>query len=550
MLLASFAKVSKDFGGNPVLREIDLEIIEGERIGLVGENGGGKSTLFRLLAGQETPTSGTIARKRNLTIGYLTQEADPTQGHLTVFETVSAASPELQTLPARLSELEAQMADPAIADEPARMERLLAEYGRAQERFDALGGYTIEHRVETVLQGLGFGPAWYEVEVGTLSGGEKKLVNLACILLRQPDLLLLDEPDNHLDLEAKAWLEEYIATYPGTVMLISHDRQMLDHAVKKIFELEDGALSVYIGNYSYYFEERQRRLLKQYELYTLQRDEIKRLETSMHRLKEWAKMNPKFSGRAEDMVKRIERLKENSVSKPILDRDKIRVNLDAERSGKKVLEVRDLGQILDGRVLFEPFDLTIIYGERVGIVGANGSGKTTLLKTMLGLLPPATGEVKIGASVVLGYYAQEQETLPFESTPLDFVRRLKPMTEPRAISFLRGLLFSLDDMRTPIARLSGGEKSRLQIARLMLTDANFLLLDEPTNNLDIASTEVLEAALEEFEGTVLTVSHDRYFLDKIVSKIIAIEPDGQVRLYPGNYSYYFEQSRKRLALDA
>lgn len=540
MLQASFAKVAKDFGGNPVLREIDLEIIDGERIGLVGENGGGKSTLFRLLAGLETPTSGVISRRRNLTIGYLIQEADPAQSQQTVFEVVSAASPELHGLPERLSELETLMADPAVSADSARMERVLAEYGKAQERFEALGGYTLDHRVETVLRGLGFGPAWYDVEVGTLSGGEKKLVNLACILLRQPDLLLLDEPDNHLDLEAKAWLEEYIATYPGTVMIISHDRQLLDHSVKKIFELEDGGISSYAGNYSYYFEERQRRLLKQYELYSLQQDEIKRLESSMHRLKEWAKMNPKFAGRAEDMVKRIERLKENSVSKPILDRDKIRLNLDAERSGKKVLEVRDLGQILDGRVLFEPFDLTILYGERVGIVGANGSGKTTLLKTMLGLLPPATGEVKIGASVVIGYYAQEQETLPFENTPLDFVRRLKAMTEPRAISFLRGLLFSLDDMHTPIARLSGGEKSRLQIARLILTDANFLLLDEPTNNLDIASTEVLEAALEDFEGTILTVSHDRYFLDKIVSKIIAIGADGRISLYPGNYSYYFE----------
>ncbi|HEX4715956.1 MAG TPA: ABC-F family ATP-binding cassette domain-containing protein [Ktedonobacteraceae bacterium] len=548
MLQASFSGVSKDFGGNPILREIDLEIIEGERIGLVGENGGGKSTLFRLLAGRETPTSGTIARKRNLTIGYLTQEADPAQSHQTIFEVVSAASPEISQLPARLGELEAQMADPAIANDPARMERVLTEYGKVQERFEALGGYTLGHRVETVLQGLGFGSDWYDVEVGTLSGGEKKLVNLACILLRQPDLLLLDEPDNHLDLDAKAWLEQYIATYPGTVVIISHDRQLLDHAVKKIFELEDGGISTYAGNYSYYFEERQRRLLKQYEMYTLQRDEIKRLEHSMHRLKEWARLNPKFAGRAEEMVKRIERIKERGVTKPIMDRDKIRLNLDAERSGKKVLEVRELGQILDGRVLFEPFDLTILYGERLGIVGANGSGKTTLLKTMLDLIPPATGSVKIGASVVAGYYAQEQETLPFESTPLDFVRRLKPMNEPRAISFLRGLLFSLDDMHTAIARLSGGEKSRLQIARLMLTDANFLLLDEPTNNLDIASTEILEAALTEFEGTILTVSHDRYFLDRIVSQIIAIEDDGQVCLYPGNFSYYFEKKREKSGL--
>jgi|SRR5579875_966003 ATP-binding cassette subfamily F protein 3 len=546
MLQANFAKVSKDFGGNPVLREIDLEIMDGERIGLVGENGGGKSTLFRLLTGHETPTSGIITRRRNLTIGYLRQEADPAQSHSTIFELVSGALTELNQLPARMSELEASMADPAIAGSPAQMERVLAEYGKVQERFEALGGYTMEHRVEAVLQGLGFGPAWYDVEVGTLSGGEKKLVNLACILLRQPDLLLLDEPDNHLDLEAKAWLEQYISTYPGTVMIISHDRRLLDRSAKKIFELEDGSISTYAGNYSYYFEERQRRLLKQYELYTLQQDEIKRLQASMYRLKEWAKLNPKFSGRAEDMVKRVERLKERSVSKPILDRDKIRVNLDAERSGKKVLEVRDLGQILEGRVLFEPFDLTILYGERVGIVGANGSGKTTLLKTMLGMLPPATGEVKLGASVVPGYYAQEQETLPFESTPLDFVRRLKPMTEQRAISFLRGLLFALDDMRTPIAHLSGGEKSRLQIARLVLTDANFLLLDEPTNNLDISSTEVLEAALEEFEGTILTVSHDRYFLDKIVSKIIAIGADARVRLYLGNYSYYFEQQSKHI----
>ncbi len=542
MLQASLAKVSKDFGGNPVLHEIDLEIMDGERIGLVGENGGGKSTLMKLLAGRELPTSGSVSRRRNLTLGYLTQEADPLQSHLSVFAVVSAASTELQGLPARLSALEAQMADPAIAGDPVRMERVLTDYGRVQERFEALGGYTQEHRVETVLAGLGFGPAWYEIEVGLLSGGEKKLVNLACILLRQPDLLLLDEPDNHLDLEAKAWLEQYIRTYPGTVLIISHDRQTLDHSVKKIYEIEDGSISAYAGNYSYYFEERQRRLLKQYETYTLQQDEIKRLEFSMYRLKEWANLNPKFAGRAEDMVKRIERLKESGVNKPIMDRDKIRVNLEAERSGKKVLEVRDLGQIVEGRVLFEPFDLTILYGERVGIVGANGSGKTTLLRTMLGIIPAATGEVKVGASVVSGYYAQEQETLPFESTPLDFVRRLKAMTEPRAISFLRGLLFSLDDMHTPIARLSGGEKSRLQIARLMLADANFLLLDEPTNNLDIASTEVLEAALEEFEGTILTVSHDRYFLDKIVSRIVAIGADGQVRLYPGNFSYYYEKS--------
>ncbi|TMD93168.1 MAG: ABC-F family ATP-binding cassette domain-containing protein, partial [Chloroflexi bacterium] len=340
---------------------------------------------------------------------------------------------------------------------------------------------------------------------------------------------------------AKAWLEQYIQDYPGTVLIISHDRHLLDRAVKKIFELEDGSISEYAGNYSFYFAERQQRLLKLQELYALQQTEIKRLEASMRQLKGWSKLNPKFAGRAEYMAKRVEKAREEAVNRPILERDKIKVDLDTDRSGKKVLEVKGLSKTIGGRVLFEPFDFTLLYGERVGIVGANGSGKTTLLRTMMDLIPATTGTVKIGASVVPGYYAQEQETLPFESTPLDFVRRLKKMTEPQAISFLHGLLFSYDDLRTPIRQLSGGEKSRLQIARLMLTEANFLLLDEPTNNLDIASTEVLEAALQEFEGTVLTVSHDRYFLDKIVSKIIAIGDDGRVSVYPGNFSYYFDR---------
>ncbi len=540
--LINFSKVSKDFGGNPIFRDIDLEIMEGERIGLVGENGGGKSTLFKLLAGIDTPTDGVISRRRNLTIGYLAQEADPGQSHKTVFEAVSEVTQELVDLPFLLSQLEARMADPEVVADTDLMTEILDEYGKAQERFEALGGYTLEHKVEAVLHGLGFGPAWYDQEVGSLSGGEKKLVNLARILIKAPDLLLLDEPDNHLDLEAKVWLEQYIQSYPGTVLIISHDRQLLDHAAKKIFELEDGKISVYPGNYSYYFEERQRRLLKQYELYSIQQDEIKRLEASMRQLKGWSKVNEKFATRAEDMAKRIERAKLESVDRPVLIRDKIKVNLDPDRSGKKVLEVKGLCKSFDGRLLFEPFDFTILYGERVGIVGANGSGKTTLLKTMMEMMPSDTGSVKIGASVVVGYYAQEQETLPFDSTALDFVRRIKPMNEPQAISFLHGLLFSFEDIHTPIRRLSGGEKSRLQIARLMLTDANFLLLDEPTNNLDIASVEVLEAALEEFEGTILTVSHDRYFLDKIVTKILAIDNDGRVRMYPGNFSYYYEKS--------
>jgi len=542
MLLVNFSKVWKDYGGNTVFDDVNLEIIEGERIGLVGENGSGKSTLFKLIAGLDTPSRGVISRRRNLTIGYLTQEVDPRLDHKTIFEVVSETSVELAALPHILAELEAQMSEPEIAADPDTMTRVLEEYGKAQERFDALGGYTLGHRVETVLNGLGFAASELTQQVGVLSGGEKKLVNLARILIEMPDLLLLDEPDNHLDLQAKAWLEQYIRNYPGTVLIISHDRHLLDRAVKQIFELEDGSIIAYAGNYSFYYEERQRRLLKQQELYAVQQVEIKRLEASMRQLKSWAKMNSKFATRAEYMAKRVEKFKEDAVNRPILERDRIKVDLEAERSGKKVLEVKGLSKIIDGRVLFAPFDLTILYGERIGIVGANGSGKTTLLKTMMGLIAATTGTVKIGASVVPGYYAQEQETLPFDSTPIDFVRRLKKMTEPQAISFLHGLLFRYEDLHTSIRNLSGGEKSRLQMARLMLTEANFLLLDEPTNNLDIASTEVLEEALDEFEGTVLAVSHDRYFLDKIVSKIVAIDNDGQVCVYPGNFSYYYEKA--------
>lgn len=542
MLLISCSHVSKDFGGNAIFDDITLEILEGQRIGLVGENGSGKSTLFKLLAGLESPISGTISRKRNLTVGYLVQEVDPLMHQQTIFEAVSHTSPELTKLGEQLQRLEGQMSDPEInADEDA-MTRILATYGKVQERYESLGGYALNNQVETVLTGLGFASHEYDVPVGALSGGEKKLVNLARILLQKPDLLLLDEPDNHLDLHAKAWLEDYIREYPGTVLIISHDRHLLDRVVKKIVALEDGALSIYDGNYSYYVVERQRRLLKQQEVYAAQQEEIKRLETSMRRLKTWAKYNSDFATRAEYMAKRVAKAKEEAADRPVLERDTLKVELEGDRSGKKVLEIKGLSKAINGMTLFEPFDLTVLYGERIGIVGANGSGKTTLLKTMLGLLPATAGAVKIGARVNVGYYSQEQETLPFDSTPLVFVRHLKNMTEPQAISFLHGLLFAYEDIHTPIARLSGGEKSRLQLARLKLTEANFLLLDEPTNNLDIASTEVLESALDDFDGTILTVSHDRYFLDKVANKIIEIGSDRRVRIYPGNYSYYYEHA--------
>ncbi|MDQ6695340.1 MAG: ATP-binding cassette domain-containing protein [Chloroflexota bacterium] len=544
MLLLNFSKVSKEYGGNLIFDEIDLEVLEGERIGLVGENGGGKSTLMRLMAGVDSPTDGAVTRRRNLTVGYLLQEADPLQSGKGIMEAVIGISPKAAKLQTRLHELEEIMSDPAMLAKGTSIETVLEEYGTAQESLDALGGYAVEHEAESVLNGLGIGPEMYAQQVGTLSGGEKKLVNLTRLLLQMPDLLLLDEPDNHLDLDAKAWLENFIRSYPGTVVIISHDRYLLDRVAKKIFEMEDGQIHVYAGNYTYYFGERQSRLLRRHELYSEQQEEIKRLEGLVHQFRSWAKQNSKFASKLQNAEKRLERARRDATLRPVLLRNRIKVNFDSDRSGRKVLEVKGLSKRFGERLLFRPFDLSVQYGERVGVLGENGSGKSTLLRTVVGLLPPDIGTIKIGASVTLGYYSQEGETLPMSSTPMDFVRSLKPMTEQSAIGLLDRLLFAYDEMQNPIKNLSGGEKSRLQMVRLMLTDANFLVLDEPTNNLDIGSIEVLEEALQSFEGTILTVSHDRYFLDKIIERGIAIE-ESQVREYAGNFSYYMAK-RQRL----
>lgn len=541
MILVSLSKISITYGGNLVLDQVDLEVQKGDRIGVVGENGSGKSTLFRLIAGEETPTEGTVARSQGLQIGFLHQEADPADAGKTVYDAVVQATPELAALARELHELEQRMGSPEAVESAVGFDKLIEAYGAAQARFELLGGYELEFRVRSILTGLGFDSGRQGQLVGTLSGGEKKIVNLARLLLQSPELLLLDEPDNHLDLDAKAWLEEYVRSYPGTVMIISHDRHLLDQIVKRIHQIEDGELSVYHGNYTQYVTERQHRLMNQQQLYELQQREIKRLEAALRQLKEWARMQVKFAPRAESMAKRVERAKKEAAARPVLSRKRISVNLDAQRSGKRVLALRGVSKTLGGRVLFRPFDLDIAYGEHIGVIGPNGSGKTTLVRIILDTIRPDSGTVKHGASVVLGYYSQEQETLPFDKTPLEFVRSLRPMTEDQAFGALRRVLFSNEEIVTPIRLLSGGQKSRLQIMRLMLTEANFLLLDEPTNNLDIPSAEILEGELDEFEGTILTVSHDRYFLDKICQRLIVFEDNGLVRVCPGNYSDYYSR---------
>ncbi len=534
-LLVQAANIRHAHGGNQIFEDVSFEVKEGDRLALVGENGAGKSTLFRIMARVIQPDGGVVTHRRNLAVGYLSQESavDPA---LTVQEAVALAGGDPGALEARLRELERGM-ETAADDE--QLAAVLDEYGIVLARLEAGAGYGHEAKVAGVLAGLGLPEARWDTPVGRLSGGEKKLVGLAQLLVEEPDLLLLDEPDNHLDVAAKTWLEGYVRGHPGAVALISHDRYFIDRAVNRIFELEDGRIVGYPGNYSAFLEQKRDRLERQAQLRDLQEREFKKLKASAEQLTQWARQNPKFASRAENQRRKLaeERERLERTPPPILNRRRIEVDFAAERGSTLVLEAKGLAKKFGDRVVFEPFDLVVRHGEAVGLVGPNGAGKTTFFRLILGREQPTAGTLRLGPSIVVGYYAQEQETLDPILTPLELVRKLKPLSEQQALSFLVGFRFDRTDALNPIAQLSGGERARLQIAALILQGANFLLLDEPTNNLDLPSIEALEAALLAFEGAILTISHDRYFLDKLCERIVELDA-GVVRDYPGGYSYY------------
>ena len=521
-------------GGNEVFHNVDFEIGEGDRIALVGENGAGKSTLFRLIARQISPDAGEITFRRNTIVGMLMQEPDFAPG-ATIMDAVAQGEATSSAVEERMRELEVRMQE----TEGDEFDAVLEEYARCQEEFDALGGYAAGPRAEEVLTGLGFSAERWSQRVDTLSGGEKKLVGLARLLLQDVDVLLLDEPDNHLDFAAKDWLQEYIAKHRGAVAIISHDRYFLDRAVNRLFELEDGSIFAYQTAYSGFLAAKQERLEREVALRELREREYKQLKRSAEQLTEWARMNPKFAKRAGNRKRllEIERTELDSKPKPSLERKRIDVDFQTSRGSKIVLDLHGVSKSFDDRELLKPFDLMIEHGECVGIVGENGSGKTTLFRMIAGLDEPTAGRIRMGPSIRMGYYSQEQETLDPNKTPLEIVRSLKALSEPAALGFLSTLLFDRNDSINAVRNLSGGERSRLQIALLMLKEANFLLLDEPTNNLDIASCEELEDALLDFDGTILTISHDRYFLDKLATRVVELD-NGVVREYRGGFTYY------------
>jgi ATP-binding cassette subfamily F protein 3 len=519
------------------------EIHDDRCVGLIGPNGCGKSSLLKLIAGEIDSETGFTVRRKGLTVGYLHQEPRLHAGY-TVLQEALTASRGLARVESELAQIEARLSDPAVFGDETLLTRALARQASLLDEYSHLGGPSYHNRVRSILSSLGFSEADLSLPVEVLSGGQKKLVGLAKLLVTQPDLLLLDEPDNHLDLDGKEFLERLIRDYKGGVIIVSHDRYLLDMVVDEIVELEDGRLSHYTGTYSEYAFEKHTRLLRQQQLFEAQQKEINRLEQAAKRLLTWGKVydNEKFSKRGINILKRLDRIER--IDQPALERRRMGLELSGWRGSQKVLELVDLDKLFpaaDGqsseKILFGGLDLLIRHGERVGLVGPNGAGKSVLFRMILGQEHASGGEIAIGPSVEIGYYAQEHETLDPQRTLLDTVRYAAGCSENNAVAILGRFLFSYDQARQPIAGLSGGERSRLQLLLLTLAGPNFLLLDEPTNNLDIASAEVLESALEDFEGSLLVISHDRYFLDRVVSRIVELD-DGVLSEYLGNYSDY------------
>ena len=540
MILLTLQNVSKSFAMNTVLKDVNLTLQAGSRMGLVGVNGSGKSTLFRLISGAMEPDEGTISLTKGARVGVLTQDAD-IQSDLTIQQELERVFEPVRQMEVKLREMEAEMAEKH--DDPEAFDALSRAYSRLMDRFEDAGGYEWPSRIQGVLAGLGFARGREQQPANLLSGGEKTRLCLARLLLTQPDLLMLDEPTNHLDLQSVEWLEETLKKYRGTVLVISHDRYFLNAVCDCMAELSMRRLTQYEGNYDRFAVQRQANLERQLKEYKLQQAEIARQEAIIARYRMYNR--EKSIRAAESREKRLEKMER--LEKPVTEQ-KVRFSFEARRrTGDDVLFARELTKGFEGRTLFEHFNLHLRAGDRVALIGANGVGKTTLLNILTGKLPPDGGTVTFGSNVDLGYYDQHQSGLHPDKDVLnelwdDFPR----MEVDRVRSVLALFLLTGDDVFQPIRTLSGGEKGRVALAKLMLRRDNLLLLDEPTNHLDMDSREVLEDALEDFDGTILTVSHDRYFINRVANRVIEMRPDG-VREYLGNYDDYVEKKRLEAA---
>jgi ATP-binding cassette, subfamily F, member 3 len=527
-MLFRLSEVHKSYGAQDVLRGTTFQINPNEHVGLVGRNGAGKTTIFRLVNGEETPDGGEVVRARGLKLGLLAQHVHFQEGS-TVHESALAAFGRLQQIEHEMHDLEHRMAD--AGDE---LEKVLERYSDLQHEYEREGGFEYSAKAEATLQGLGFDRNTWQMETKNLSGGQQNRLGLARLLLSEPDVLLLDEPTNHLDVAAVEWLEEFLQTYERAFVIVSHDRYFLDRSCRRIVEIENGQAATYNGNYSHYIVEREERREIQQRAFENQQRLIAKTEEFIR--KNLAGQKTKQAKSRRTMLQRLERVE-------AVRADQASGNFrlqDIERAGSHVLTVKDGAVGYGDHVLARDISLILRRGECLGVIGPNGSGKTTLLKTILGKLSPLAGEIRWGSKTEIGYYAQQLEDLDERNEIIMELRRVAPSsaTSGELRSFLAKFLFVGDDVYKHVRDLSGGEKGRLALAKLIYSGVNVLVLDEPTNHLDIPSREALEEALEAYEGTIVTISHDRFFLDRVATQMLALDGNGGVEHYSGDYTEY------------
>lgn len=536
MLLAC-RELTKTFVAAPVLSGGYFHIEEKEKAAVVGINGAGKSTLLNLITGQLQPDSGEVIFTKGKTMGYLTQHQGLEMTR-SLYDEVASARADVFAMEDELRELEQQMKHLTGEALDAAMER----YSRLSHEFEAAGGYAARSEITGVIKGLGFSEDEYDKPAGVLSGGEKTRIALGKLLLSRPDLILLDEPTNHLDIASVSWLEGYLKDYTGAVIVVSHDRYFLDRVVTKVIEVEEGVVTMYTGNYSAYAAKKQQLRAIRLQAWKNQQQEIRHQEEVIAKLRSFNR--EKSIKRAESREKKLDKIER--LEKPHEIRDAMFFTLRPhETSGNDVLEISDLTKSYGGKPLFEHLSAEIKRGEHVALIGENGAGKSTVLKIINGLVRPDEGSVKLGVKVTVGYYDQEQQLLDDSLTLFDEVRSAYPgMTDTEIRSTLAAFLFTGDDVFKLVGDLSGGERGRLSLAKLILSPCNFLVLDEPTNHLDITSREILEDALSQYTGTVLAVSHDRYFLNRVATRILELT-DGRLISTAGNYDDHLEEMAKR-----
>ena len=538
MILLQAEQIQKAYGIDIILQDINLQIQTGERIGLVGVNGAGKSTLMKILAGQLSYDSGTIRKPKEVTLGYLAQNGG-LESERTIREEMLSVFTHLQAEEQELRKLEERMGDPEVLADAKRYEQILEDYSRRSESFKERGGYSYEANIRGVLHGLRFSEMDVNTPIKTLSGGQKTRLALAKLLLQAPSILLLDEPTNYLDIETLTWLETYLVNYDGAILLVSHDRYFLDKLVTVVYEIERTRATRYPGNYSEFLDLKAAKLEQELKRFEKQQEEIAKLEDFIARNIARASTTKRAQSRRKTLEK-IDRM-----DRPMMHTKSANFSFDiAKMSGNLVLKVNDLSVGYPDHVLSQHLSFEAEREERIALVGPNGIGKSTLLKTIVEKLPAISGTFQLGSNVTIGYYDQEHRVLNETKTVLAEIWDDYPHMQEKDVRTLLGnFLFSGDDVQKRIRELSGGERARVSLAKLMLKEANFLILDEPTNHLDLFSKEVLENALFDYPGTILFVSHDRYFLNKIATRVLELSPNG-VTSYLGNYDYYVEKKEE------